>query len=334
MGLTMRRKARRRSRSKGFRKILIGVAALLLSIAAFCIETYGGQYGIPSWEELYLLLGVPLDGPDAELLAGSEASVTMFDVGQGDAVLISQEDAHCLIDTGTAESQEDLVRNLRRAGVNKLEYLVLTHPHSDHTGGAMAILDNFPVEELLLPVWLPDEETTSQWPRGMEEQAEAYGIPIVETVEGDCYPLGSGELRVLLGGNADTGDEDANHASLCLLFETGDFRYLCTGDAEQEEERKLVERYGGSLQATVYKAGHHGSSTSGSEELLQIVQPQVALISCGLDNGYGHPHAAALRRLQECGAQIFRTDTMGTVTLTWENGSWQVWTAGEIQAAA
>lgn len=334
MGNTMKRKKRRRRGRSNFGKILTFLSAFLLSVGAFCIEAYGGQYGVPTWEDLYTALGIPMNGPDAELLAASETTVTLFDVGQGDAVLIGQDGNYCLIDTGTAESQQDLVRGLRRAGVQELQYLVLTHPHADHTGGVLAVLENFQVEKMLLPVWIPEEETASQWPYGMEELAYETGVSITETVEGDRYILGSGTIQVLLGGNADTGNGDANHASLCLLFEAGDFRYLCTGDAEQEEERKLVDRYGNGLQAVVYKAGHHGSSTSSSQELLQVVQPQVAFISCGMDNDYGHPHMETLRSLEACGAQIFRTDTMGSVTLTWQNDRWQAWTFGEMQAAA
>lgn len=316
----MKRKRLRRS-SKTHSRIAAILVALVLAAAAFVIEYHGGQGAIPTWSDLYTAFGVPLEGPDAEVLANSTTTVTVIDVGQGDSVLIGQDGVYCLIDTGTADSQDTLVRGLRQAGVTELQYLVLTHPHADHTGGALEVLENLQVDELLLPVWENDAGTDSPWPRGLLEQASDGGTTVTETDEGDRYPLGSGTLQVLQGGsqwmeNAD----DANNGSLCLLFKAGNFRYLATGDAEESAEEALVQRYGTDLQATVYKAGHHGSSTSSGEELLSVVRPQAAAISCGVDNEYGHPNAATLRRLQEADAEIYRTDTMGTITFTYEEG--------------
>ena len=323
MGSTRKRKRRRRRSRRagaGLRRTIAIVAALLLAAFAFVIEYHGGQGGIPTWSELYTTLGVPTDGPDAQLLADSRTTVSVLDVGQGDAVLIGQDGQYCLIDTGTSESQDALVRSLRQANVTELDYLILTHPHADHTGGALAILENLQVEELLLPVWITEDGTDS-WPRGLLEQAAADGTIVTEVEEGERYALGSGTVNILQGGSAWMENaDDANNGSLCLLFEAGTFRYLATGDAEEASEQALVDRYGTGLASVLYKAGHHGSSTSSGETLLSVVRPQAAAISCGVDNEYGHPNAAALRRLTDIGAEIYRTDTMGTVTFTYENG--------------
>ncbi len=333
---TKRRKYRRRRRRKsGARRVLTLLAALLLAGAAFVVENWGGRGGIPTWSELYTALGVPMDGPDAELLAGSDTTVTVLDVGQGDSVLIGQDGEYCLIDTGTAETRETLVRDLRLAGIRELRYLVLTHPHADHTGGAAAVLEGLAVEELVLPVWQAGEDDGSAWPDGILETAAQEGTAVTETAEGDTFALGSGTLHILQGGSAwMQNEDDVNNGSLCLLFEAGDFRYLGTGDAETEAEEALVDRYGSSLQAVLYKAGHHGSSTSSSEKLLSVVQPQAAAISCGLDNDYGHPHQETLDRLAAHGAEIYRTDTMGTITFTYEDGVLQASAAEDAQAAA
>lgn len=331
---TKRRNTKRRRGKRLYRKIVTGVSVLLLAIVAFVVEYHGGFGGIPSWSELYTTLGVPMAGPDPDLLADSTTTVSVLDVGQGDSVLIGQDGEYCLIDTGTAESRDQLVQDLQWAGITELKYLLLTHPHADHTGGALTVLEHFPVEQVLLPVWQSEE---SPWPRGLQEQAETIGAVVAETQEGDRYTLGSGTLYVLQGGSAWMEEEDdANNGSLCLLFEAGGFRFLTTGDAEASAEQALVERYGHNLQADLYKAGHHGSSTSSGEELLAAVQPQAVAISCGLDNDYGHPHQAVLRRLDEAGAAIYRTDTMGTITFTYEDGVLDAVTAadGDQEAAA
>lgn len=322
MGNTRKRKrGRRRPRVRtGFRRTISFVGALLLAALAFVIEYHGGEKGIPTWSDLYTMLGVATDGPDAQLLAASPTTVSVLDVGQGDSVLVGQDGQYCLIDTGTSESQDALVRSLRQAGVTDLEYLILTHPHADHTGGALAVLENLQVDELLLPEW-DTADGVSPWPRGMLEQAATAGTVVTETTEGDRYALGSGTLTILQGGSAWMENaDDANNGSLCLLFEAGAFRYLATGDAEEFSEQALVDRYGTDLHAVLYKAGHHGSSTSSGEALLSVVRPQAAAISCGVDNDYGHPNAATLRRLADIGADIYRTDTMGTITFTYEEG--------------
>ena len=148
----MKRRKRRRRRSKtGWRRTIGIVAALLLAAVAFVIDRHGGRYGIPTWSEIYTTLGISTDGPDAQLLADTQTTVTVLDVGQGDSVLIGQDGAYCLIDTGTSDSQDALVRSLRQAGVTDLQYLILTHPHADHTGGAMAVLENLQEKAKSLP---------------------------------------------------------------------------------------------------------------------------------------------------------------------------------------
>ena len=307
---------------------------LLLAVASFVIESRGG------WTDLYRAAGVSLDGPNADLLAQSPTTVTVLDIGQGDAVLLGQDGAYCLIDTGPSDSKDDLVRDLQLAGISKLDYLVLTHPHADHTGGAREVLRNFSVGQLLVPPW--DAEASGEtvdWPRGLFDLAAQQGTTVTTAEDGAVYPLGSGTLTILQGGESelyDTDDSSAhvNNASLCTMFQAGDFRYLSTGDAEAQAEQRLVDRYGKALHATLFKAGHHGSSTSSTEALLQVVQPQAVAISCGLNNDYGHPHARALQRLAEARAEIYRTDTMGTITFTYQNNTLTAAVPDTLDAAA
>ena len=305
-----------RKRRLPWRRILLLSAILLLVVAAYFIESRSG------WSDLYRAAGVSLDAPDADLLAQTSTTVTVLDVGQGDAVLIGQDGAYCLIDTGPSDAKGDLVRDLQLAG------------------GAREVLRNFAVGQLLVPPWdAKASGETADWPRGLFDLAAEQGTDVITAEDGTVYPLGSGTLTVLQGGESelyDTDDSSAhvNNASLCTLFEAGNFRYLSTGDAESAAEQRLVDRYGKALHATLFKAGHHGSSTSSTEALLQVVQPQAVAISCGLNNDYGHPHARALQRLTEAGAEIYRTDTMGTITFTWQNDTLSAASADTLDAAA
>lgn len=327
-------KTDRKRRSFGWQKIVIPLIVLLLAIAAFVIEHNGG------WTALYRAAGISLDAPDADLLAQSATTVTVLDVGQGDAVLIGQDGVYCLIDTGPSDAKDDLVRDLQQAGVSEIQYLVLTHPHADHTGGAREVLRNFAVGQLLVPPWDADAAgETADWPRGLFQLAAEQGTAVTETVDGAVYTLGSGSLTILQGGEseeyaADDSSAHVNNASLCTLFEAGDFRYLSTGDAEAAAEQRLVDRYGSALHATLFKAGHHGSATSSTEDLLLLVNPQAVAISCGLNNDYGHPHTRALQRLTAAGAEIYRTDTMGSITFIYQNDTLRAAATDEWDAAA
>ena len=238
MASTMKPNHTSRRRRFPWRIALLPVI-LLLAIAAFVVESRSG------WADLYRAAGISLDGPDAALLAQSPTTVTVLDIGQGDAVLLGQDGEYCLIDTGPSDAKDDLVRDLQLAGIAKLDYLVLTHPHADHTGGAKEVLRNFSVGQLLIPPW--DAEAsgeTADWPRGLFELAEQQGTAVTVAEDGAVYSLGSGTLTILQGGESElysTDDSSAhvNNASLCTMFEAGSFRYLSTGDAEaQAEQRK------------------------------------------------------------------------------------------------
>lgn len=317
----------KRTGSRLRRRLLLLLAVVLLA-GPFVIEYFGGQHGIPSWSELYTAVGFPPE--ELPTLQNGETFVAVLDVGQGDAVLLVQDGEACLIDTGTYESRETLVNDLHRMGVEKLAYLMLTHPHSDHTGGASAVLDAFPVGQLLLPEWEPADEEDADWPYTLETKAAENGAELVTTVAGQQYPLGSGTLTVLQGGRGEADGDDStrtdqesasvNNASLCLLFAAGEFRFLDTGDAEADAERRLVDTYGSTLRADLMKAGHHGSSTSNTAELLAVVRPKAVAVSCGADNDYGHPHREALENFAAAGAAIYRTDQQGTIVFTVQDG--------------
>ena len=133
--------------------------------------------------------------------------------------------------------------------------------------------------------------------------------------------------RILQGGSEDA--DSVNDASLCTLFTAGNFRFLDTGDAEADAEQRLVDTYGPTLHATLFKAGHHGSYTSNSLTFMQAVRPEAVAVSCGLHNDYGHPHRAALQNYAEVGAEVWRTDLEGSLTFIWQNNTLNVETSAD-----
>ncbi len=318
---------------KCLRRLAACVLAGMLVIVAFVIQFAGGKGIVPSWQTLRARLGVPLQTEEsAPQASDGTTTVYVLDVGQGDAVLLCQDGSYCLIDTGPAEAEDALLYDLQTLDVETLDYLVLTHPHADHTGNVRAVLQNFPVAAVLLPSWQPSGEETADWPRHLADYAADSGAEIITAAAGDSFPLGSGTLDILQGGSDDA--DNVNDASLCTLFTAGDFRFLDTGDAEEAAEQRLLDTYGATLHATLFKAGHHGSYTSNSLAFLQAVRPGAVAVSCGLDNDYGHPHRAALQNFDEVDAEVYRTDLQGSLTFVWQNNALHVETTADIAEPA
>lgn len=336
----MARRRKRKHRSNAARKIvsiLTAVAAGCVALAAFVIEYYGGQGPVPTWDALYDQFGIENSIPDSETVASGDTSVSFLDVGQGDSVLICQDGEFCLIDAGTSDSQEQLLRSLEGAGVEHLTYVVMTHPHADHTGGMAAVLEAFPTDTLILPQLDGLEEQSSTLERTLDA-AEEYGVEMIQASTGDSYTLGGGQLDVLLAPTPEEAGDNLNNLSLCLRFTAGKFTFVDTGDAEEEIEEQLIQRYWSGLRADLLKAGHHGSNTSNTEDFLAAVSPEIVVASCGLNNDYGHPHEEVVERVEDIGAAFYRTDLDGTVTVVSHDGTMQVdctaWDAQDADQAA
>jgi len=330
------RKSRRTTEHGERRALWLAVAfAVLLFCLGFSIEHFGGRGGLPDWSRLYRSLGLELTAPDAP--PAGDTAVVALDVGQGDATLLCQNGEFCLVDTGLYETGGDLVQMLTQLGVDRLSLLILTHPHGDHIGGAADVLRNFKVDRLVVTSLTPVEKASS-WQRTILNLAGQDGVKTTAAEAGQEYPLGNGTVRILQDNYVDPAcealDEAINNTSICLKFTADGFSFLITGDAEKAAEQALVERYGGELDAVLLKAGHHGSYSSSSWELLQAVSPEAVVISCGANNEYGHPHRSALRRLSANGAEIWRTDQHGSVTFWWDGERLQASCTRETEVPA
>lgn len=260
--------------------------------------------------------GAPVSAAQGDTGGGGSASGTLevyfFDVGQGDSELIRLPGGeNILIDAGTSSTEDELVGELRSLGAETLDLVVATHPHADHIGGMAAVIDAFDVRQVVMPrVSESDTPTTKTYENLLQSIADK-GLTITPAEPGDeLLSSGGAVLTVLAPNGKDYGD--LNNYSVVLRLTYGEDSFLFTGDAEEESEEEMLS-LDWPLTATVLKCGHHGSETSTSPAFLDAVSPQYAVISCGVDNDYGHPDAVTLEKLEAAGAEVFRTDLQGTI---------------------
>lgn len=239
---------------------------------------------------------------------GRQLSVDFIDVGQGDSILICSGGQSMLVDAGTNESGKTVLNFLSDKGIKKLDYAVGTHPHADHIGGLDDVIRGIDTDSLLMPNAVTDTKTFND----VLDAAESRNLSITVPEEDDEFSLGASRVTVL-SKNKEQSD-NLNNSSLILKVVYGNFSLLLTGDAEKEAEKQLLSDKK-DVSADVLKVGHHGSETSTSGEFLKAVSPKCAVISCGKNNDYGHPHEKTLKKLEKQGTEVYRTDISGTISL-------------------
>lgn len=248
--------------------------------------------------------------------AGDGLEVYFLDVGQGDSELIripnGEEDFHVLIDTGEYAYADGLTEMLCSLGVEKIDALICTHPHTDHMGCMARIVQRFDIGAIYMPR-LPDDQvpTTSAY-EALLNAIEEKKLRVKALRAGTKISCPEGASFEVSAPEKDAVWEGINNYSGVIRLTYGETTFLFTGDAEKQSEKKILES-GVELKADVLKCGHHGSSTSTSQKFLQAVEPAYVVISCGKDNSYGHPHQETMESLTESGARIYRTDEDGTV---------------------
>ncbi len=240
-----------------------------------------------------------------------ETAAHIIDVGQGDSILLVSGGQAILVDAGISESSDRLIKYLHDTGVEKLYAAIATHPHADHIGGMAAVINEFPVERFYLG---PETANTSAY-SNMLDALEARNITPRIPKHGEMLEFDSGASLTFIGPSDDVSADNVNNRSLITLFRVDAQSMLLMGDAELDAERSLVERYP-ELRCDVLKVGHHGSDTASSPEFLQLVKPKVAVISCGVNNDYGHPKQQTLDNLTNAGVtEIHITAQEGAVVI-------------------
>lgn len=232
--------------------------------------------------------------------------VHFIDVGQGDSIFIQQGDNTMLIDAGERDQGTIVTSYLNSLKVYNIDYLVGTHPHSDHIGGMTTVINSISVSSAIIPDVEHDTKTYESFIDALIEKE----INTIPAESGKTYSFGNAEFQII-GPVADDYD-NLNDWSVVIKLTYGEKSFLFTGDAEKNAENDLLSsKY--DLSADVLKIGHHGSTTSTSARFLKKVAPTYAVISCGVDNKYGHPDEIIMNRLKLQEVEVFGTYESGTI---------------------
>ena len=240
--------------------------------------------------------------------ANNIAYVHYIDVGQGDSTLIEAKDINVLIDAG--ERNSGVLEYLKEQGITKIDYVIATHPHSDHIGGMVDIINNFEIKNFLMPKAVHTTKTFENMIEALEKSVDTIvTIPNI----GDTF--GNGDLVFTVLSPEDKEYDNLNNYSIALKLDAMDSVFIFTGDNEIQSEEEILNT-NINIDADVLKLAHHGSSTSSSQVFLDSISPDYVIISCGKDNTYGHPHKEIMERINKMNSTIYRTDKDGTIIVS------------------
>ena len=279
---------------------------MLVAIVLACCMAIGGCGLLPG----------ETTEPSANLKADENTvRVHVLDVGQGDSIFLEVKGTTMLIDAGNAKDGEDIIAYIQRLGYEKLDIVVATHPHADHIGGMAEVLEAFDVGQIYMPKVAHDSKTFEN----LLETIEEKGLTIQTAQAGKQLLSGEGLSAEIISPKFNEYSSLNNYSAVVkLIFENTSFLFM--GDAESEVEDELE-----GITADFLKVAHHGSSTSSSLAFLTRVSPQIAVISVGEGNSYGHPNQETLDNLAQVGAEVFLTMDEGTLVFDSDGASiWRV----------
>lgn len=278
------------NRFAGFAKKhpLLALALVLVAVALLIWQSAQSREGAVT---------VPMDG----------LYVHYIDVGQGDSELVCCGGEYMLIDAGEPSASDAVLGYLDGLGIDKLDYLVCTHGHSDHCGGLDAVVESLEVETVFTSPYAGDSPSYEIF----ADAVYAAGLELTVPELGESYSLGGASFS-FIGPLEDYGN--LNDDSLVMRLEYGDTSFLFTGDMTAKAEKDLIND-GAKLRCDVLKVAHHGSAGSSCYQFLYEAQPTIGVISCEKGNSYGHPHEETLSRLSDADVTVFRTDLEGSIVI-------------------
>lgn len=276
---------------------------------------------------LALTLVLPGSAVTAKADGQGDMAVHFIDVGQGLAILVQSGGENLLYDGGNRSHADEVVQYLKNQQVETINYMISSHYDEDHLGGLVKCLDNFEVEHVLGS----DYVHTSDLFNTFMNTATAHAIIVEYPSVGDTYEFGTGSFTVMA---PDGISQNSNDNSVVIRLVNGNNSFMFMGDAEETSEQDMIST-GMNLDCDVLSLGHHGSASSTSWDLLEAASPSWAVISCGLNNSYGHPAAETMGKLSDMDIPVFRTDDQGTVialsdgnTISWNQEPCNDYTSG------
>lgn len=248
---------------------------------------------------------------DASQIQSNKMLVHYIDVGQGDCILIQVNNKNLLIDSGPKSDKKKLFNYLNSLNLKKLDYVIATHPHEDHIGNMANVINSYRINAFYAPKIQSNTKTFENMVDALKSKKLKINIIKRGT---DSINLGT-DTRVTIFSPTKNDYENLNNYSPVMKIEYGKTSFLFTGDAQNDIEEEILSN-NDDISADILKIGHHGSSTSTSDNFLKKVNPSIGVISVGEGNVYNHPNDDILERLKKNKVTIYRTDTNGTIILS------------------
>ncbi|HHW46572.1 MAG TPA: MBL fold metallo-hydrolase [Clostridiales bacterium] len=249
--------------------------------------------------------------------------IEILNAGQADCILITLPgNRYILIDGGNNNDGQKLVDYLKSKTISNIDFVIATHPHEDHIGGLDLIISSFDIGKIYMPKIHDSDVPTTKTYEDFLDAVSNRGYKISPAKAGSTL-LDEGNLKLEFFAPNSDNYNNLNNYSAVIKLTYGNTRVLFAGDAENVSENEMLKA-GFNLKCDILKVGHHGSNSSTTKEFLEAVDPKEAIISCGMGNQYGHPHAETLQKLQAAGINIHRTDQDGTVIITLDGNSYTI----------
>lgn len=283
-------------------RLIAVIIAIVISLSITFLE----KLGITSWTDVKIATG----GLNGAQMMDDDFLVYYLDVGQSDCTIIKSGDMTLMIDAGTNNANFKIKESIKTLKIETIDYLVLTHPHEDHIGSASEVIDYCTVKNVIMPKLSAENMVTTYSYESLLEAIAEHNINAIAAQPGYEFDLGDATVKILAPMEQ---DENLNNISVVLKVVYGETSFMFQGDAEKKVENALIKtEY--DLSADILKVGHHGSNSSSVDKYLKAVSPKAAIISCGADNNYGHPHDEVLERLENNNIDYYITTLSGNIT--------------------